>query len=59
VFLHAKGAKEAGHDVSISLLGDSVVMISPAIAKNIQGVGLPPLTDLINFVKGNGIPVYG
>jgi uncharacterized protein involved in oxidation of intracellular sulfur len=59
VFLHAKGAKEAGHEVSISLLGDSVVMISPAIAKNIQGVGLPPLSDLIKFAKENGIPVYG
>ena len=59
VFLHAKGAKDAGHDVSISLLGDSVVMLNPAIAKNIQGVGLPPLTELINFAKENGIPVYG
>jgi uncharacterized protein involved in oxidation of intracellular sulfur len=59
VFLHAKGIKEAGHDVSISLLGDSVVMLNPAVAKNIQGVGLPPLADLINFAKDNGIPVYG
>jgi len=58
-FLHAKGAKEAGHDVSISLLGDSVVMLNPAIAKNIQGVGLPPLTELIAYAKQNGIPVYG
>jgi uncharacterized protein involved in oxidation of intracellular sulfur len=58
-FLHAKGAKEAGHDVSISLLGDSVVLLNPAIAKSVQGVGLPPLTDLINFAKENGIPVYG
>jgi predicted peroxiredoxin len=59
VFLHAKGSKEAGHDVSISLLGDSVVMANPAIAKNIQGVGLPALSELINFAKENGIPVYG
>jgi len=59
VFLHAKGTKEAGHDVSISLLGDSVVMVNPTIAKNIQGVGLPPLTELINFARDNGIPVYG
>jgi predicted peroxiredoxin len=58
-FLHAKGAKEAGHDVSISLLGDSVVMLDPAIAKNIHGVGLPSLTELITFAKENGIPVYG
>lgn len=59
VFLHAKGAKEAGHDVSISLLGDSVVMLNPDVAKNIHGVGLPPLTELITYAKQNGIPVYG
>lgn len=58
-FLHAKGAREAGHDVSISLLGDAVVMLNPTIAKNIQGVGLPPLIDLITYAKENGIPVYG
>ena len=58
-FLHAKGAKEAGHDVSIALLGDSVVMLNPAVAKNIQGVGLPPLVELMKFAKDNGIPVYG
>ena len=59
VFLHAKGSKEAGHDVSISLLGDAVVMANPTIAKNIQGVGLPPLAELVEFAKQNGIPVYG
>jgi predicted peroxiredoxin len=59
VFLHAKGAKEAGHDVSISLLGDAVVMLNPTIAKNIHGVGLPPLTELISYAKDNGILVYG
>jgi predicted peroxiredoxin len=57
-FLHARGAKEAGHDVTISLLGDSVVMLNPTIAKNIQGVGLPPLVELIGFAKDNGIAVY-
>jgi uncharacterized protein involved in oxidation of intracellular sulfur len=59
IFLHAKGAKEAGHDVSISLLGDAVVLLNPTIAKSIQGVGLPPLTELISYAKENGMPVYG
>ena len=58
-FLHAKGAHEAGHEVSISLLGDSVVMLKPTIAENIQGVDLPPLVELIAYAKENGIPVYG
>ena len=58
-FLHAKGAKEAGHDVSITLLGDSVVLLNPTIAESIQGVGLPPLVELISYAKENGVPVYG
>lgn len=58
-FVQAMGAKQAGHDVSISLLGDSVVLLNPTVAKSVQGVGMPPLTDLINFAKENGIPVYG
>ena len=40
-------------------MGDSVVMLNPTIAKNIQGVGLPPLIELISYAKENGIPVYG
>lgn len=58
-FVHAKGAKEAGHEVSITLLGDAVVLLNPTVAKNIQGVGLPALTELISYAKSNGIPVYG
>lgn len=58
-FVHAKGAKEAGHDVSITLLGDAVVLLNPTVAKNIQGVGLPALPELISYAKSNGIPVYG
>ena len=58
-FVHAKGVKEAGHDVSRALLGDAVVLLDPTIAKNVHGVGLPPLAELITYAKDNGIPVYG
>jgi len=58
-FLMAKGAKEAGHDVSIALAGDSVVLYNEAIASNVQGVGIPPLKELMQFARDNKIPVYG
>ncbi len=55
----AKGAKEAGHDVSIALAGDSVILYNETIASNVQGVGLPPLKELMQFARDNKIPVYG
>ena len=59
LFLQAKGAKEAGHDVKIALAGDSVVLFHPTVAENVHGVGVPPLKELLAFAKDNQIPVFG
>ncbi len=58
-FLMAKGAKEAGHDVEVALMGDSVVLFNDGMASSVQGVGIPPLKELMQFAKDNKIPVYG
>ena len=58
-FLMAKGAKEAGYDVEIALIGDSVVLFNEAMASSVQGVGMPPLKELMQFARDNKIPVYG
>ncbi len=58
-FLLAKGAKEAGHEAEIALLGDGVVLFNDVVAANVQGVGLPPLRELMQFARDNKIPVYG
>ncbi len=57
-WLQAKGAVEAGHDVTISLVGDSVVVLREEVAANIQGMGLPGLKELIGFAKENNITVF-
>lgn len=58
-FLMAKGAKEAGHDVEIALMGDAVVLFNDGMASNVQGVGMPLLKELMQFARDNSIPVYG
>ncbi len=58
-WLQAKGAVEAGHQAMISLVGDSVVVLREEVAENIQGVGLPPLKELITFARENKITVFG
>lgn len=58
-FLMAKGAKEAGHDAEVALMGDSVVLFNEGMASSVQGVGLPPLKELMQFARDNAISVYG
>ncbi len=55
----AKGAKEAGDDVAVALMGDSVILFNETIASSVQGVGLPSLKELMQFARDNKIPVYG
>ena len=57
-WLQAKGAVEAGHEATISLLGDSVVVLRKEVADNLQGVGLPPISALMQFAKENNIRVF-
>lgn len=58
-FVHAKGAIEAGHEVTMALLGDSTVLFNPAVAENIHGVGLPPLMEVLGFLRERQVPIHG
>lgn len=49
-FLMAKGAIEAGHEAGIILMGEAAPLIKDSIAAQIQGVGVPKLTELIDFL---------
>ena len=57
-FLLADGALQAGHEAAIILLGDAVVVMNDAVADSVQGVGLPPLKDLVAKAIENKIPIY-
>ena len=57
-FVTAIGALGAGKEVSIALLGEAVYLAKETVAKNVHGVGFPPLPELIEQVVEAGIPVY-
>ena len=49
-FLMAKGAIEAGHEPGIILMGESAPLIKDHIAAQVQGIGVPPLQELMQFL---------
>jgi len=57
-FLMAGGALDAGHQPAIVLLGDSVVLMNNTVSNSIQGVGFPPLKDLMTKVVAAKVPIY-
>lgn len=57
-FLMAGGALDAGQQAGIVLIGDAVVLMNSAVAESVQGVGFPPLKDLMAKVFAAKVPIY-
>ncbi len=56
-FLLAKGAIDAGHQPSVVLMGEAAPLIKDHIAQQIQGVGLAPLKELMDFLVAQEVPI--
>jgi predicted peroxiredoxin len=56
-FLMAKGAIDAGHEAGIILMGDAALLIKDNIAAQVQGVGVPSLKELAEFLHGRHIRI--
>jgi predicted peroxiredoxin len=56
--LAANGSVEVGHDVGIVLAGDAADIVIGDNAEKMEGVGVPPVRDLLGKLKDNKIPVY-
>jgi uncharacterized protein involved in oxidation of intracellular sulfur len=56
-FLLAKGAIDAGHQPSITLMGEAALLIKDHIAQQVHGIGIPPLKELRDFLIGHEVPV--
>jgi len=54
----AKGAIEAGHQVSITLMADGPLVLKNDIRDGIVGIAVPPLKDLLQFAIEKGVRVY-
>jgi len=57
-FITAIGAMGAEKPCTIALVGEAVSLVKEAVAKNIHGVGFPPLAELIAKVIQAKVPVF-
>jgi predicted peroxiredoxin len=57
-WLVAKGAVEGGHKPRIVLSGDAAMLAYRTVAESVQGVGIPPLKELMEFALKNEVPVF-
>jgi len=56
--LAANGSLEVGHEVSILLAGDAAEIIVGDNARTMEGVGVPPVRELLAKLKDGGATVY-
>ena len=58
VFVGANGAKEAGHEPIIALLGDATFLMKDTIAAATVPVGWPSVKDLLATAIANGTQIH-
>ena len=56
-FLMAKGAIDAGHETGIILMGEAAPLIKDGIAAQVQGIGVPPLKELMEFLVQRNVRI--
>jgi predicted peroxiredoxin len=54
----ANGCLEVGHETGIILAGDAAEIIIGENSDTMEGVGLPPVRDLLAKLKEHSVPVY-
>jgi len=56
--LAVNGSVERGHDVGVVLAGDATELLKPDLRDRVEGVGVPPLRDLLAKARQHEVPVY-
>ena len=56
-FLMAKGAIDGGHETGIILMGEAAPLIKDHIAAQVQGIGTPPLKELMDFLVAQEVRI--
>ncbi len=56
--LAANGSVEVGQDTAIILGGDAAQVLLGNVADTLEGVGVPPLRDLLAKLRDHAVPVY-
>ena len=54
----ANGSVEEGQDCAVALVGDGTELVSRENAERIEGVGIPPLRELLQTLIDNRVPIH-
>jgi predicted peroxiredoxin len=54
----ANGSLEVGQEVSVVLAGDATELVIGNNVQSIEGVGVPPMRELLDKLKEHQVPVY-
>jgi predicted peroxiredoxin len=54
----ANGSVEVGQECAVVLAGDATELVSREAAERVEGVGLPPVRELVQKLVDNAVPVY-
>ena len=56
--LAVNGSVATGHETSMILGGDAADLLLDGSVDKVEGVGLPPLRELVDKVREHSVPVY-
>ena len=56
--LAVNGSVEVGHETSVVLAGDAAALARQDVADGVEGIGVPPLRDLLNKVRERDVTVF-
>ena len=56
--LAVNGSLEVGHSVGIVLAGDATELIKSDVREALEGLGVPPMRDLLAKARAHSVPVY-
>jgi predicted peroxiredoxin len=56
--LAANGSVEVGHETSVVLGGDATEIVLGDTAETLEGIGVPPVRELLAKLRDHAVPVY-
>ena len=56
--LAVNGSVEVGHEPAVLFVGDGAELLSEETANRLEGVGVPPVRELIAKLLEHRVPVY-
>jgi predicted peroxiredoxin len=56
--LAVNGSLEVGHTIDIVLAGDATELVKSDVRERLEGVGVPPMRELLGKARQHGIPLH-